>query len=200
MLKKCLITIAVVALLATTVHAATEGEGTMKNEGWPFQWTVTYDTLDICKFDVILEVGYYVQIKDCDKLGPLKLEQVNCDTIDISDDVQGSGDFPCYKGCVDFEARANFAAVFGADFDRGAGDVNIIDKDGFDLQWGLGDNNQITNSGSYEDLKLCMVASNVKLWKSGGATGTVKVGEITITVKPPLANDSGNQNNWPPSP
>ena len=196
MVKKCLITIAVVALLATTVQAF---DNPMKSEGWPFHWTVTYDELDLCKFDVILEVGYYVQIEDCGDIGPMKLEQVNCDTIEIGGDVQDGGDFPCYEGCVEFKARANFAAVFGANFDDENADKKIIDD--YELQW-EGDLHEITDSGNYDDgeLKLCMVASNVKLWNSGATSDTVKVGEITINVKPPLADDSGDQSNWPPDP
>jgi len=37
-------------------------------------------------------------------------------------------------------------------------------------------------TGGWEELKLCLDASNVELFKS--TVGTVKVGEITINVKP----------------
>jgi hypothetical protein len=184
MVKKCLIAIAVVALLATTVQGVS-----LKKEGWPWTWTKEYESFDICTFDVILEVGHYVQIEDCDEL-ELKLDQVNCESIG-----KDSDNFPCYgsidefdvegPSCVTITARANFAAVFGASF-SGSG-VDIIGD--WDLSWP--DGNQITGGTDWEDLKLCMSAWDVALWDSGETTGTVKVGEITINVKPPTEYGSG---------
>jgi len=208
MVKKCLIAIAVVALLATTVQAI---DNPLKKEGgWPFHWTVTYDEIDVCTFPVKLEVGYYVQIKDCGDM-LLKLTQVDCATIE-ADEGDHADDFPCYRGCVKtladpvvlgFEARANFPAVFGARFDAGNRDItDDIIGENWDLNWGPGDDNQIVGDGSYELLKLCMEAWNVELWNSGSGntSGVVQVGEITISVKPPLADDSGDESTWPPSP
>lgn len=167
MVKKCLIAIAVVALLATTV----QGANPMKFEGtWP--WTKIYEPVGICTLPVYLEVGHYVQIKDCGDL-EMKLVQVDCGEID-----KGGDDFPCYAGCVSFDARANFLATFGANFN--GSDVNIItDKN---LSWPNGDT--IGPDGGWENLKLCMKAWKVALWGSGQTSGTVKVGTITITVKP----------------
>lgn len=180
MIKKCLIAIAVVALLATTVQAATYPA--IKHEGWP--WTKIYDAYPICTFDVVLEVGHYVQIYKCDEL-KMKLEQVDCAAIGKA------GKFPCYgdvdeafdthgPACVTIQARANFPAVFGATF-SGSGN-NIIGAN-YSLTWP--DGNTILGGASWESLKLCMTAWSVALWNSGGPTGTLKVGEITINVKPP---------------
>ena len=181
MVKKCLIAIAVVALFATTVQAVTV-DGANKFEGtWP--WTKTYKEVQICSFPVILEVGHYVQIVNCGDL-ELKLEQVACSAIEKNDDDH----FPCYgeKGepdgpaCVTITARSNFEAELGASFNGEAGDVNIIG--GKSLTWPLG--KIIPGTGSEIDLKLCMTAWNVELWNSGGTSGTTKVGEITLSVKP----------------
>ncbi len=188
MLKKCLITIAVVALLATTVQAI---DNPIKKEGgWPFHWTVTYDDLEICQFDVILEVGYYVQITNCGEI-EMKLEQVDCvGVLGLS-----AEDFPCYQDCVEVVARANFDAVFGASFTPT--DPSIVDENA--VYW-ENDLNEIVGDGAEYTLKLCMDAWGVALWNSGGSTGTVTVGSMTIVVKPPLANDSGDQTTWPPTP
>ena len=177
MVKKCLIAIAVVALLVTTVQA---GSPSLKKEGtWP--WTKIYDSVNICTFNVKLEVGHYVQLKNCtgDHKREMKLEQVECSSIGKSN----SGDFPCYEDCVDLEVRANFPATFGASFDRHAGDVTIIGGDKYSLWWDA-DRDTIVGDGSWEDLKLCMKAWDVELWNSEQISGWAKVGTITISVKP----------------
>ena len=185
MVKKCLIAIAVVALLASTVQAASPS--IKKELTWP--WTKTYAKLDICTFPVTLEVGHYVQVKDCQDL-EMRLEQVLCADIGKGDDK-----FPCYgdptgpdkKACVDFEARANFPAVFGATFASGADTLGsgeslaIVGGSSVGFEGG----NSIV-AGDYQPLKICMTAWSVNLWNTGGATsGVKKVGEITIDVKPP---------------
>ncbi len=186
MIKKCLIAIAVVAMLATTVQAITIPEGTIKYdpqtdpEGWPWKKTIEYDPYEICKIDVKLEVGYFVQIDDCGDIDALKLKQVNCSVIG-----QDSNKFPCYEGCRTFSARANFPAFFGATFDGSQGelDSDIIGSH-YDLDWDDTDDNEILGDGEWEDLKICMSAWKVKLYASGTTEGSVKVGKITITVKP----------------
>ena len=176
MVKKCLIAIAVVAMLATTVQAASS----IKIEGWP--WTKVYDEVDICTFDVLLEVGHFVQIENCDDL-EMKLYQVDCAAIG-----QTSDEFPCYgdydefdvpgPACVTISAKANFDALFGAVFTGGT--VDIVG--GSSLTWPLGD--EIIGDGTIQDLKLCMTAWSVALWNSGATSGNVTVGTITINVKP----------------
>ena len=186
MVKKCLIAIAVVAMLATTVQAITQPEGYVKYDpqtdpdGWPWKKTIEYDPYDICTIDVKLEVGHFVQIEDCGDIDALKLKQVNCGDIGKDGD-----DFPCYEGCRSFRARANFPAFFGATFDGAQGelDSDIIGSH-YDLDWDSTDDNEILGDGEWEDLKICMTAWQVELWASGKTDGSVKVGEITITVKP----------------
>lgn len=170
MVKKCLLAIAVVALLAATVQAGNP----MKFEGtWP--WTKTYESIGICTLPVILEVGHYVQVKDCGAdWFQIKLEQVVCDTMGKNN----ADDFPCYIGCLDFQARANFVATFGADF-TGSDPTIITEKSVY-----YEGSSDIGPGGGWEDLKLCMKAWQVALWGSGQTSGTLKVGTITITVKP----------------
>ena len=182
MVKKCLIAIAVVALLATSVQAVTNP---IKKD--PGLWPWHYDTIDICVFPVTLDVGHYVQIEDCHLL-VMKLKQTDC-----SDIGKLPADFPCYgdpavpgAACVDIGVRANFPAILGASLAiSGGGITQVLKSDGYDLFW-FGDDNDIAgNTGAYEYLKLCLSAWQVELWKSGSATGTITVGMITINVKPP---------------
>jgi hypothetical protein len=178
MVKKCLIAIAVVALLAATVQAGDPANKKLEGD-WP--WTKTYSAVDICTIPVYLNVGHFVQILNCTDL-EIKLVQVECGS---------SGDFPCYEDCETFNARANFKATFGANFT--GSDMNIItDKS---LSWPDGDT--IDGDGVEHTLKLCMTAKKVKLWDTGGVTsGSPKVGTITITVKP-QPESGGGGTFWP---
>ncbi len=186
MIKKCLIAIAVVAMLATTVQAIDVPSGAIKFDpqtnptGWPWTRTTVYDKYEICKIDVKLEVGYFVEIYKCDEIDALKLQQVPCGDIG-----KGNGDFPCYEGCRKFKARANFPAFFGATFsDEGSDlDTDIIGGN-HSLDWDSTDDNEIPGDGVWEDLKICMSAWKVKLYATGSTDGSKKVGKITITVKP----------------
>ena len=54
---------------------------------------------------------------------------------------------------------------------------------GKDIWWDA-NRDTIEGNGSWETLKLCMKAWEVALWNSGSTSGWVKVGEITINVKP----------------
>ncbi len=168
MLKKCVIAIAVVALLAVTVQAGAINP--IKHDG---DWPWTYKALDLCDIPVFMDVGHYVELKDCgDK--KIVLKQVDCVEIEQSG-------FPCYTGCVKFEVRANFAAIIGANLDKGAGDVSVL-KD-TKVYW-VGEST-IPGDGAYHELEICIDAWNTELWNSGSPGDEIKVGVLTITVKPP---------------
>ncbi len=63
---------------------------------------VQYKPIDICTFPVSMEVGNFIQLKECHKR-KIKLVQVDCESIG-----KDGGDFPCYKGSDVIEVRANF--------------------------------------------------------------------------------------------
>ena len=171
MVKKCIIALAVVALMVTVVHA--DSPSIKKDGGWPSQ----YIAQTICKFDVLMEVGFYVQLKDCGDR-ELILKQEPC-----ADIGKGDGDFPCYRGCEDIQVRANFKAVFGATLDK---EGSILDKTS--LYWANG-KDQIDGSlggDAWETLTICLDAWKAQLWHGNvPANSKPKVGEITINVKPP---------------
>ena len=135
---------------------------------------VQYKPIDICKFPVSMEVGNYVQLKECHKR-EIKLVQVDCESIG-----KNHHDFPCYKGSEVFEVRANFPAIFNATIDKSGGDEEILEE--VNLYW---ENcvNTIQGCIGWEELTLCLEAWGVDLLKY--PVGTVKVGEITIGVRPP---------------
>ena len=169
MVKKCIIALAVVALLVTTVNAA---DPLIKKD--PGDWPWTYKAITLCEFPVLMDIGHYVQLKECNKR-ELRLVQVDC---------PAGRDFPCYSDCEDIEVRANFPAVFGASFGAKTTVGEAILKD-TSVYW-KDDINQINGGGAWEKLTVCMDAWKVELWKAGAGPGEKqKIGTMTINVKPP---------------
>ena len=190
MIKRTLIAIAVVALLATSAHAAlTEfyfaGAGDSKTNAvkvdgketvdfrWPY--TVSYKDLKLCTVPVRMQVGYYAQIENCKDLKVL-LVQRDCGDLDIG---KGVNDFPCYFGCVTFRVRANFPVKMGQSLKR-IGDI-IPSGDNWSCAYVGGDT--VPDDGNYKELKICVKAWGVSLWKAKPGD-EVDVGELSITVKP----------------
>lgn len=167
MVKKCIIALAVVALMVTVVHA---DDPSIKKDG---DWPWTYKAIDLCKMDVLMDVGHYVQLKECNKR-ELVLEQVDC--VSIGKD----GKFPCYSGCEEIEVKANFPAIFGGDLSK----IGPILKD-TTVYW-KDDINQISGStGDWEKLTVCIDAWEAEIWRATAPDDETLVGELTINVKPP---------------
>ena len=168
MVKKSIFALAVVALLVSVVHA---DDPSIKRDG---DWPWTYKAIDLCKMPVYMDVGHYVQLKECHKR-ELKLKQVDCESIG-----KGGGDFPCYSGCEEIEVRANFPAIFGGKLSK----IGPILKD-TSVYW-KNDDNQIDGStGGWEKLEVCIDAWKAEIWRASEPDNETKVGELTINVKPP---------------
>ncbi len=135
---------------------------------------VKYEAIDICKFPVSIEVGHFVQFRDCGK-SKIELKQVACKSIG-----RDGGDFPCYKGCDVIEVRTNFPAILNASLNKNGGNEDMLKE--FNLYWENGVNT-IQGTGDWEEFKLYLEAWDVEVWKF--TVGTDKVGEITIDVRPP---------------
>ena len=166
MVKKCLIAIALLAFLTTTVQAGDEAENPWKfDDHWPW----VYLELEICQIPVYMDVGMYVDLKDCGKKS-IVLKQVSCDTIG-----KGSGDFPCYKGCTTVQIRANFEVKLGTKLYK-IGDVI--------KSWAVTLSTDIVpGDGNYHDIEVCVTAWKAQIWKAAPGD-KVLVGEVAITVKP----------------
>jgi hypothetical protein len=182
MIKRTLIAIAVVALLATSANAAISEHyfpigdtAAVKVDGsdtptfrWPY--TISYKALTICNIPIKMKVGMYVQVLDC-KNKKIILGQVDCGDIG-----QGSDKFPCYLGCVEFDVRANFDVALGA---------NLI-KDGDTItEWEAyyDGGSTVTGDGDYHTVKLCVKAWSTQIWKAAPGD-EVSVGSVDVTVKP----------------
>jgi hypothetical protein len=166
MVKKCLIAIALLAFLTTTVQAGDDA-----NNPWKFDdhWPWVYLELEICQIPVYMDVGMYVDMKDCGKK-EIVLKQVSCDTIG-----KGSGDFPCYTGCVTIQIRANFEVKLGTKLYK-IGDV--IKSWSVTLSTDI-----IPGDGNYHDVDVCVDAWKAQIWTAAPGD-KVLVGEVAITVKP----------------
>ena len=182
-MKRTLIAIAVVALLATSAHAAIEDpyyftagdHGAIKIDGhdnpeirWPYK--IVYDELVVCNIPIKMKVGMFVQVKDCKKK-KITLEQVDCGDIG-----KGAGDYPCYLGCVEFDVRANFDVKLGAALHK-AGDV-IADWSAY---YDGGDT--VPGDGDFHAVKLCVKAWKTAIYKAAPGD-SVSVGSVDVTVKP----------------
>lgn len=169
MVKKSIIALAVVALMVSVAQAA---DPSIKKDG---DWPWTYKAIDLCTMPVYMNVGHYVQLKECNKR-EIKLVQVTCSEIGKNN----TDDFPCYTDCEEITVRANFPAIFGASLTKIGG---ILDKTS--IYW-KDDINQISGStGDWEKLTVCLDAWKAQVWKAASPDTKLKVGELTINVKPP---------------
>lgn len=151
MLKRSLLAVAVVALLAVGVQA-----GEIKTHDWPCQFVA----LEITSIPVVMDIGYYIRIKDQDKLR-IKLVQ---DELDIHK----------FKGCTDMVVESNFNAVLSASISKTgaiAGDYAVsIDP-------------STANKGS-TTVKVCATLTNAVLTGQEAGTKDVQVATVKIKVKP----------------
>jgi len=178
MIKRTLIAIAVVALLATSAHAALSehyfpigNDHAVKVDGsekvrWPYE----YKALVVCNIPIKMHVGMYVQVKDCKKK-KIVLQQVDCGDIG-----KGSGDYPCYLGCVSFDVRANFEVKMGSKLNKSGDTIKdwAAYYDGGDV---------VPGDGDYHTMKVCVKAWKTQIYKAAPGD-EVSVGSIDITVKP----------------
>jgi hypothetical protein len=185
MLKRTLIVVALVALLATSAQAAgpdptyggSGGDGHITGikvdmekvyVGWPYE----YKKLPLCVIPVYMHVGYFVQVNHCFER-KIKLEQVEC-----ADIGKGTNEFPCYYDCEDVEIRANFEAKLSMSRSR-MGSVIPADN-----RWSASVTPDIVDaSGSWNTVTVCVKAWRIELFKSSPGS-EVQVGTVTITVKP----------------
>ena len=183
MIKKSLIAIALVAFLATTVQALYK-EDLLAEDPWIksdwkeiyIAWPYEYKALTLCTVPVYMNVGNYVQIKECADL-KIELEQIDCEG--LPDDILNGDDpadfFPCYYGDTEMEIRANFEVKLGADLNEIGPVLNGTQVDFTE--------DVIGPNTDYEKTKLYMYAWEAEIWQVTSKS-EVKVGEIEITVKP----------------
>jgi len=150
-MKKALVAMAVVALLSVGVQA-----GEIKTHDWP----CTFVALEITSIPVVMDIGYYVRIKDQDKLS-IKL-------------VQDEQDIHKFKGCTDMVVESNFNLVLSCSISKTgaiAGDYSCsVDP-------------ATVNAGS-TTVKVCATLTNANLTGQAAGTNNVQVATVKIKVKP----------------
>jgi hypothetical protein len=150
-MKKTLVAMAVVALLAVGVQA-----GEIKTHDWP----CSFVSLEITSIPVVMDVGYYVRIKDQDKL-KIKL-------------VQDEADIHKFKGCVDMVVESNFNLVLSASISK----TGAIDGD-----YSVSLDPSSANKGS-TTVKVCATLTKANLTGQEAGTKDVQVATVKIKVKP----------------
>ena len=181
MLKRTLIVVAVVALLATSAQALGPDPHTGGGNspaikvnlekieiGWPFE----YKALNLCVIPVYMHVGYFVQVEKCNER-KIKLVQVEC-----SDPVmgKGDGDWPCYYDCENVKIRANFQVKLGLSKAKVG---SVIDEWSAYFEGG----DIVDANGGWNTITVCVKAWKARLYNNAPGT-EIQVGTVTITVKP----------------
>jgi hypothetical protein len=150
-MKKALVAMAVVALLAVSVQA-----GEIKLHNWP----CTFVSVEITSIPVVMDVGYWVKIKDQDKL-KIKL-------------VQDEQDIHKFKGCVDMVVENNFNIVLSCS-------ISATGAVPGDYSCSVDPANVPTGGGT---VKVCATLTNADLSKTPGNSKDVQVATVKIKVKP----------------
>jgi len=150
-MKGCLTTAAVIALLAVGVQA-----GEIKTHEWPCQFI----SLEITSIPVVMDVGYYVRIKNQDWL-KIKL-------------VQDEQDIHKFKGCVDMTVESNFNLTLSA---------SISKTGAIDGSYSVSLDPTSANKGS-TTVKVCATLTNANLTGQEAGTKDVQVATVKIKVKP----------------
>jgi hypothetical protein len=177
MLKRSLIAVAVVAMLVSCVSA-----GEIKAHRWPTQFV----EIEITSIPVTVEVGYYVVIRDQNKLG-IKLKQ-------------DSQNFNNFAGCLNksgvtkMKVETNFelklkASVSKASGIEGSFQVSLTDDTSDASGGGYGGTAEITVPVGSNNVPVCVKlnGNDKTLWSitKNNAPGTsVQVATVKITVKP----------------
>ena len=182
MVKKTLIAMAAVVLLASVAQAALEeyyfgkdGHRMTKVDGsttirWPFE----YKALNVCCMPVKMSVGMWVEVEKCDDK-KIILEQVDCGDIPG----RGAGDFPCYVGCQKLKVRANFDVKLGTKLTK-----KDIPGDDVINEWEAYYNgDSVVPAGDWKEVEVCVKAWKARLWRQA-AGDEVEVGTLCITAKP----------------
>lgn len=151
MMKGCLTTAAILAILAVGAQA-----GEIKTHEWPCQFVA----LEITSIPVVMDVGYFVRIKNQDSLR-IKL-------------VQDEQDIHMFKGCTDMTVESNFDLTLSA---------SIAKTGAIDGSYSVSLNPTDCNAGS-TTVQVCATLKNANLTGQPAGTKDVQVATVKIKVKP----------------
>jgi len=149
MLKKSLFAVAVVALLAATAPA-----GEIKIHNWP----TTFVPQELTDIPVLMDVGFWVYIKDQDKL-KIKLSQKS-----ITE----------YEGCTDVALQCNFSLKASCSISATGA---VPGKYSCSVQ-----NSEIDSPGG--TVTVCAALKEAKLVGTAGGQKDIHVATVTLKVAP----------------
>jgi hypothetical protein len=157
MLKKSLIALAV---LAITIPAVA---GDVKVHS---PWPTTYVPQEVTTIDVVLDVGYYIHVKDQK-------------AIKVSQDTSSSSPYTTYTGCKTTAIISNFDASV-------SGKMKSTSTAGgsWSAKFDGGNTLNIMADPMGQDVEICVTGTKVALEKLVGGAKNVKVAELTIWVLP----------------
>jgi hypothetical protein len=151
MMKGCITTAAVIAILAVGVQA-----GEVKLHEWPCQFV----SVEISSIPVVMDVGYWVKIKDQDRLR-IKL-------------FQDESDIHMFKGCTDMVVENNFNVIFSCS-------VSATGAVPGDYSCTVNPANLPAGGGT---VQVCVTLKRADLSKTPGNSKDVQVATVKIKVKP----------------
>ncbi len=158
MLKKSLFAVAVVALLAAVAPA-----GEIKLGEWP----QSYIPQELTDIPVLMDIGYWVFIKDQDKL-KIKLSQVGTTGSNPSQHV--------YEGCTDVKLTSNFDMKLSCS-------ISSNGAIGGDFSCSVTPNTLSVGGGT---VNVCAKINKANLATGGlvGGTKDLRVATVTLKVAP----------------
>lgn len=164
MLKKSIIGLVILAL-AMPAFAGDDVETKVEACTWP----VIFKFMPVCEnVKVVMNVGYYVKIKDCKKL-KIKLAQESISS---------------YKGCTDFFIECNFDLELGATIEPTPAGEDVQSDKGKWSAWIDGDNFvDATLGGPAEKRTVCAQVKDAKI-VNADPNKELHVANVTILVRP----------------
>jgi hypothetical protein len=153
-MKKALFAVAVVALLAVTAQA-----GEIKFHEWP----TAPVPQEIANIPVFMDVGYWIRIKDQDKL------KINLKQDGIHE----------YSGCVNATVETNTNVRFSCSISKWTVDGAVVVPGDYSCSVSPADINAPGGT-----LTVCAKIVKADLGKVPGGTKGVRVGTVTIKVVP----------------
>ncbi|UCG58105.1 MAG: hypothetical protein JSU70_01095 [Phycisphaerales bacterium] len=155
MLKKSLVALAVVAIMATSLQA-----GHVKKYDWPGHWV--WDCVEITRIPVYMKIGMYIEILDQDKLEIIMKQDA----------------WREYSGCVTIKIKTNFKAELSCSFNnQGAppGEYSCKIEGGACVEPTLSD--------TVAERKVCVYGKKVHIVHAA-PNNKLKIGEAVVCVKP----------------
>jgi len=156
MLKKSLFVVAAVTLLAVAAQA-----GEIKIHNWP----TSYIPQEVTEIPVLMDVGYWVSIKDQDKL-KIKLQQKNIHE---------------YEGCTDIKVSCNFDLTLSTSIAAAKNSEGQVLVPGKYSSWVVSPD---LGPGIEQTATVCAKLLEADLSKYQGGSKDVQVASVSVKVVP----------------